>query len=128
MPDDDYRPTHGLPPDSRSTNVPPEWWDLLDRNDLPKGGGESDRGSRRRRSRDEDIIHGLQGGSTTGARLRWRLWVTNVALVAIAVLLLVLGLGSTTPNGLAGVLLLMGIAALLALVGIQVARSTHRRG
>ncbi len=54
--------------------------------------------------------------------------MTNVALVAIAVLLLVLGLGSTTPNGLAGVLLLMGIAALLALVGIQVARSTHRRG
>jgi hypothetical protein len=128
MPDDDYRPTHGLPPDSRSTNVPPEWWDLLDRNDLPKGGGESDRGSRRRRSRDEDIIHGLQGGSAPRSPLRWRLWVTNVALVAIAVLLLVLGLGSTTPNGLAGVLLLMGIAALLALVGIQVARSTHRRG
>ena len=128
MPDDDYRPTHGLPPDSRSTNVPPEWWDLLDRNDLPKGGGESDRGSRRRRSREEDIIHGLQGGSTPRSPLRWRLWVTNVALVAIAVLLLVLGLGSTTPNGLAGVLLLMGIAALLALVGIQVARSTHRRG
>jgi hypothetical protein len=128
MPDDDYRPTHGLPPDSRSTNVPPEWWDLLDRNDLPKGGGESDRGSRRRRSREEDIIHGLQGGSAPRSPLRWRLWVTNVALVAIAVLLLVLGLGSTTPNGLAGVLLLMGIAALLALVGIQVARSTHRRG
>jgi hypothetical protein len=128
MPDDDYRPTHGLPPDSRSTNVPPEWWDLLDRNDLPKGGGESDRGSRRRRSREEDIIHGLQGGSAPRSPLRWRLWVTNVALVAIAVLLLVLGLGSTTPNGLAGVLLLMGIAALLALVGIQVARTTHRRG
>ena len=128
MPDDDYRPTHGLPPDSRSTNVPPEWWDLLDRNDLPKGGGESDRGSRRRRSREEDIIHGLQGGSAPRSPLRWRLWVTNVALVVIAVLLLVLGLGSTTPNGLAGVLLLMGIAALLALVGIQVARSTHRRG
>ena len=128
MPEDDYRPTHGLPPDSRSTNVPPEWWDLLDRNDLPKGGGESDRGSRRRRSREEDIIHGLQGGSAPRSPLRWRLWVTNVALVAIAVLLLVLGLGSTTPNGLAGVLLLMGIAALLALVGIQVARSTHRRG
>ena len=128
MPDDDYRPTHGLPPDSRSTNVPPEWWDLLDRNDLPKGGGESDRGSRRRRSREEDIIHGLQGGSAPRSPLRWRLWVTNVALVAIAVLLLVLGLGSTTPNGLAGVLLLMGSAALRALVGIQVARSTHRRG
>ena len=128
MPEDDYRPTHELPADSRPTNEPPEWWDLLDRNDLPKGGGESDRGSRRRRSREEDIIHGLQGGSTTGARLRWRLWVTNVALVVIAALLLAVGLGNTAPNGLGAVLLLMGIAALLALVGIQVARSTHRRG
>ena len=128
MPDDDYRPTHGLSPDSRSTNVPPEWWDLLDRNDLPKGGGESDRGSRRRRSREEDIIHGLQGGSAPRSPLRWRLWVTNVALVAIAALLLAVGLGSTTPNGLGPILLLMGIAALLALMGIQVARTTHRRG
>jgi hypothetical protein len=128
MPDDDYRPTHGLPPDSRSTNVPPEWWDLLDRNDLPKGGGESDGGSRRRRSREEDIIHGFQSGSAPRSPLRWRLWVTNVALVAIAVLLLALGLGGITPNGLAGALLLMGIAVLLMLVGIQVAHSARRRG
>jgi hypothetical protein len=128
MPDDDYRPTHGLPPDSRSTNVPPEWWDLLDRNDLPKGGGEPDRGARRRRSREEDIIHGLQGGRTPRSPLRWRLWRTNVALIAIAVLLLAVGLGTSTPKGLAAILLLIGIAVLLALVGMQVARRTHRRG
>ena len=54
--------------------------------------------------------------------------MTNVALVAIAALLLAVGLGNTNPNGLGPILLLMGIAALLALVGIQVARSTHRRG
>ena len=54
--------------------------------------------------------------------------MTNVALVVIAALLLAVGLGNTAPNGLGAVLLLMGIAALLALVGIQVARSTHRRG
>jgi hypothetical protein len=49
-------------------------------------------------------------------------------LIAIAVLLLAVGLGTTTPKGLAAILLLIGIAVLLALVGMQVARSKHRRG
>jgi hypothetical protein len=60
--------------------------------------------------------------------LRWRLWVTNGALLAIALLMLTLGLGTATPKAIAAILLLVGILALLALVGIQVARSTHRRG
>jgi len=127
MPDDDYRPTHELPADSRPTNVPPEWWDLLDRNDLPQGGRESDRGPRRRRSREEDIIHGLQGGGAPRSALRWRSWVTNLALITVAVLLLTVGL-STAAKGSGAILLLSGIVALLALVGIQVARRTHRRG
>ncbi|MGA3184872.1 MAG: hypothetical protein ABSE52_09780 [Candidatus Dormibacteria bacterium] len=127
MPDDDYRPTHELPADSRPTNVPPEWWDLLDRNDLPRGGRESDRGPRRRRSREEDIIHGLQGGGAPRSALRWRSWVTNLALITVAVLLLTVGL-STAAKGSGAILLLSGIVALLALVGIQVARRTHRRG
>ena len=128
MPPDDYRPTHGLPPDSRPTNVPPDWWDLLDRNDLPKGGGQADRGPRRRRSRDEDIIPAQRGARPPRMALRWRLWVTNVALLAIALLMLTLGLGTATPKAIAAILLLVGILALLALVGIQVASSTHRRG
>jgi len=127
MPDDDYRPTHELPADSRPTNVPPEWWDLLDRNDLPQGGRESDRGPRRRRSREEDIIRGLQGGGAPRSALRWRSWVTNLALITVAVLLLTVGL-STAAKGSGAILLLSGIVALLALVGIQVARRTHRRG
>lgn len=128
MPPEDYRPTHGLPPDSRPTNVPPDWWDLLDRKDLPKGGGQADRGPRRRRSREEDIIHGLRAARPPRIALRWRLWVTNVALLAIAVLLLAVGLGTAAPKGIAVILLLLGSLALLALVGVQVARGTHRRG
>jgi hypothetical protein len=128
MPDDDYRPTHELPPDSRPTNVPPEWWDLLDRNDLPKGDGEPARGPRRRRNREEEMIHGLPGGSAPRSALRWRSWVTNVALIAVAVLLLAVGLGTTPSTGAGAILLLLGILALLALVGVQVARRTHRRG
>jgi hypothetical protein len=128
MPDDDYRPTHELPADSRPTNVPPEWWDLLDRNDLPRGGRDTDRGPRRRRSRDEDIIHGLQGERAPRPPLRWRSWATNVALIAVAVLLLTAGLSTSAPKGIAAILLLAGVVALLALAGIQVARRTRRRG
>ncbi len=128
MPDDDYRPTHGLPPGSRPTNVPPDWWDLLDRNDLPKGGGEPGRGPRRRRGRDEDIIHGPDQGRVPRRSLRWRLWVTTLALIAIGMILLTLGLGTTTPKAIAAILLLLGIVVLLALVSLQVVRNTRRRG
>jgi hypothetical protein len=54
--------------------------------------------------------------------------VTNVALLAIAVLLLAVGLGTTPSTETGAILLLLGILALLALVGVQVARRTHRRG
>jgi hypothetical protein len=128
MPDDDYRPTHGLPPDSRPTNVPPDWWDLLDRNDLPKGGGERDRGPRHRGSRDEDIIRAPRVRRASRPAPGWRLWMTNVALLVVAVLLLTVGLASATPQGIAAILLTSGILVLLALVSIQLARRMRRRG
>ncbi len=53
--------------------------------------------------------------------------MTNLALITVAVLLLTVGL-STAAKGSGAILLLSGIVALLALVGIQVARRTHRRG
>jgi hypothetical protein len=127
MPDDNYRPTHGLPPDSRPTNVPPEWWSLLDRNDLPKGGGELDDGRSHRRGRDEDIIHALRGRHAPHRAPRRYAWVTNLALLAIAALLLVAGLGNTTPKGIALILIVVGVLTLLTAVVIQVARAALRR-
>jgi uncharacterized membrane protein YtjA (UPF0391 family) len=124
MPDDDYRPTHGLPPDSRSTNVPPDWWPLLDRNDLPPGGGEPGGGRGHGRGR-ADAAHALRGRRPAGPRLTWQRWLLNVALIALAALLLIGGLDAT-PSWAAPILIVLGIVTLVAAVGVQAVRARHR--
>jgi hypothetical protein len=107
--------------------VPPEWWSLLDRNDLPEGSGDPDDSHPHRRSRDEDVTRALRGHHAARPEPRWHQWVTNSALIAIAALLLTVGLGTTTPKGISVILLLVGILTLLVIAGIQVADGIHRR-
>jgi hypothetical protein len=124
MPDDNYRPTHGHPPESRPTNVPPEWWSQLERTDLPAGGGELDEGRRHRRRRDADVLRALNGPPPG---LRWQRWGTNVGLIVIAVLLLTAGLGGPATTGMATVLIVLGILTLAVAVGVQLVTGAHRR-
>jgi len=124
MPDDDYRPTHGLPPDSRSTNVPPDWWSQLDRNDLPPDGRDPGDGRGHRRGRD-DAAHALRGRRPARPGLSWQRWLINLALIAIAALLLIAGLDAT-PSGAAPILIVLGILILLAAVAVQTVRARHR--
>jgi len=125
MPDDDYRPTHGLPPDSRSTNVPPDWWSQLGRDDLPTGGRDPGDGRGHRHSR-EDTAPAVHGRRPARPAPSWRRWLINLALLGIAALLLITGLD--TPSGGTGTLLIvLGILTLLAAVGAQAMR-TRRRG
>ena len=124
MPDDDYRPTHGLPPDSRSTNVPPEWWSELGRDDLPPGGGVPGDGRAHRRGRDE-TAHAAGTRRPARTASSWRRWFLNLALIAIAVVLLITGLDAT-PSGAAVILIVLGILILLAAVGVQAVRARRR--
>lgn len=103
--------------------MPPEWWSQLERTDLPDGGGEPGGRRGRRRRRDDDVLSTL-GGRTP---LRWQRWVTNVALIAIAVLLLTAGLGGPTTAGMGPVLLLLGILTLVGAVVVQVVIGARRR-
>jgi hypothetical protein len=125
MPDDDYRPSHGPSPDSRPTNVPPEWWSQLDRGDLPTGGGVPDRGHARVAEGEAEIIRALRGRRGAGPGAGWHRWITSLALTAIAVLLIVLWLGDATLKGIAAVLLLVGIVTLLA-VRVSISRANRR--
>ena len=127
MPDQNYRPTHGLPPDSRPANVPPEWWALLNRNDLPKGGGDPDDIRAHRGSRDDDIIHALRGQRSARPRAGWPRSATTAALLVIAALLLIIGVGPASSNGGAVVLIVVGLLILMAALALQVARVTLRR-
>jgi len=126
MPDDNFRPTHGFPPDSRPTNVPPEWWNHLDRDDLPKGGREAMHRHDRGDSGDE-TVRALRGSRAVGRAPGLRRWLTNVALVVIAALLLTIGIDNTAPTGIAAVLIGIAILALGAAAGVQVVRRLRRR-
>lgn len=124
MPDDDYRPTHGLPPDSRSTNVPPAWWSQLNRDDLPAGGGDPVEGRGHRRGRDE-TAHAVHDRGPARPAASWRRWLVNLALIAIAALLMIAGASETT-SGAAAMLIVLGIVTLVAAAAVQVVRGRHR--
>jgi VIT1/CCC1 family predicted Fe2+/Mn2+ transporter len=114
MPDDDLRPTHGPPPDSRPTNTPPAWWPQLERQDLPAGGAP--RGRRR--------VH--RGGPDQPRRRRWSAILVNLTALAVAALLVVVAVVLTAPRATTAVLLACVALGLLALLGVQIARRVGR--
>ncbi len=122
MPDDNFRPTHGLPPESRPTNTPPAWWALLDRVDLPDSIEEmqSSAGNRWR----QEAARGRTRRPRTGRR--WHTIVVNLAVLLAAALLIVLGLGVAAPGATAATLLVCGMVALLGLIGVGIARRIGR--
>ncbi len=125
MPDENFRPTHGLPPDSR-TNVPPDWWSLLVRDDLPQGQADLGAVAGRRWARRRPRGHARPRRFAV-AGPRARMLIADLALLAVVVALIVVGFGYATPHGLTAVLLGCVVLALLVLLGIQVARLTGRR-
>jgi hypothetical protein len=121
MPDDNFRPTHGLPPESRSANTPPAWWALLDRVDLPDSTADAPKtGGNRWRSEV------ARGRARLGAGRRWQTIVINLAVLLAAALLIVLGL-SVTAGATAATLLVCGMVTFLGLIGVGVARRIARR-
>ncbi|HYA00545.1 MAG TPA: hypothetical protein VEK76_09370 [Candidatus Binatia bacterium] len=127
MPDEDFRPTHEIPHESRPTNLPPAWWAALARDDLPEGPVDPAAVTANRWTRGDERGRTDPGRGRPGRRPRWQAWLFNLALVALAALLLAFGVGLTTPRAIAAVLLVLGVLALLALAGIHIARRVSRR-
>ena len=76
--------------------------------------------------RRDSPARSLRGRTWLHAPVGWRAWVINLTLMAVAAVMLVLGLGYTTPRGIAAILLLFGVLSLLAVVGVEIVRRTHR--
>jgi hypothetical protein len=127
MPDENFRPTHGLPPDSRPTNVPPPWWSLLNREDLPTGQADAEYSTANRWSREQGPRGELLGRRRARAPRGWRMLLVNVTVLVSAVLLVVVGVAVTAPRGVAAVLLVTGMLALLAVLGVNIALRISRR-
>lgn len=122
MPDDNFRPTHGLPPESRPANTPPAWWALLDRVDLPDSSEETRAAGANRWRQDA-----VRGRAQRGAGRRWPAIIVNLAVVLAAALLIGLGLGVAAPGATAATLLVCGVVALLGLLGVGIGRRIGRR-
>lgn len=128
MPDDNFRSTHGLPPDSRPTNVPPKWWSQLDREDLPEGQADINQRAANRWNREDAFGRELRGRRHPRWLSGWRrTLVANLTVLLVATILLIVSVAYTSPPGLAAVLLVCGVLALLALLGVNIARRVGRR-
>jgi hypothetical protein len=123
MPDDNFRPTHGLPPEPRPTNTPPAWWSQLERVDLPDSSAEtSSSGGNRWRP---DTARGRR--TRPGAKRGWQAVAINLAVFLAAVVLIGLGMSIAGSGATGATLIICGMVALLAAIGVAVARRIGRR-
>jgi ABC-type nickel/cobalt efflux system permease component RcnA len=104
MSDDPPRPASGQQPDPRPTAGAPAWWGALGRPDLPIDGAH------RSAPRPAPAAHAPASAGTTGRRMsRWRMWAFNVVVLAIAVLIVCVGLGVLSLSMFLTVALLFGV-------------------
>ena len=128
MSDDNLRSTHGPPPDPRRINFPPSWWSSLVRDDLPDDHGNPSARSQSNWLVNDELIESLRDipGIREQVPSRWRAWLINAAVIMVAALLLTVGLGYTSPRGVAAVALIFGLPILLVVVAVNVVRRRHR--
>jgi len=124
MPDDSPRSAH---PRQRRSDGAPAWWAALDRADLPDDdGGDLEPVSREwyreaaRRPRLREIA-GVEGVPS-----RWRAWLINLAVVAVALVLIMVGVGVRSPREALTVGLLFGVPIILVAVTATVAARRAR--
>lgn len=124
MPDDPSRPASGQQPDPRPTAGAPAWWGALGRPDLPLD-GESEAQPRRLAPpahREADPL--------TTSRLplpnQWRAWAFNLAVLAVAVLIVCVGVGALSPGLFLTAALLFGVPLTLATVTAMVVARRSR--
>jgi hypothetical protein len=104
MSDDPPRPASGQQPDPRPTAGAPAWWGALGRPDLPLDGEQ------RSAPRTAPAAHAPAAAGKTGRRpSRWRMWAFNVIVLAIAVLIVCVGLGVMSLSMFLTVALLFGV-------------------
>jgi hypothetical protein len=113
MPDDPPRPASGQQSDPRPIAGAPAWWGALGRPDLPLDGDDA----------PEPVslappAHARVGAarwSSRGSR-HWRSWAFNLAVLAVAILIVCVGVGVVSLSMFITVALVFGVPAVLAAV------------
>jgi hypothetical protein len=104
MSDDPPRPASGQQSDPRPTAGAPAWWGALGRPDLPLDGED------RPAPRTAPAAHASPTAAAARRRgSRWWRWVFNAAVLAIAVLIICVGLGVLSLSMFLTMALLFGV-------------------
>jgi hypothetical protein len=124
MSDESSRSAH---PRQRRSDGAPAWWAALDRVDLPDDAGDTP-ASHPQWYPDlvdqQPPIRRVAG--VEGLPSRWRAWFINLAVVAVAVLLVMLGVGVTSPREALTVGLLFGVPIMLVAITATIAARRAR--
>ncbi len=123
MSDDSPRSAH---PRQRRSDGAPAWWAALDRSDLPDDGGKKAPASTQwyPDMREEPRIRQVSG--VEGMPSRRRAWLINLAVIAVALLLIMLGVGVRSPREALTVGLLFGVPIILVAVTATIAARRAR--
>jgi hypothetical protein len=120
MSDESSRSAHF--PDQRRSDGAPAWWAALERSDLPQdeahGGAEPAWFATPDQFR-VDTVAGMEGVPT-----RRRAWLINIAAVAVALAVIMIGVGVDSPRSVLVVALLFGVP--IVLVGITATVAARR--
>lgn len=121
-------PSRSAHPRQRRSDGAPAWWAALDRSDLPDDSAADEPAAHPQwypelldQQPDAPRISGLPGFPS-----RIRAWFINLAVVAVAVLLVMLGVGVTSPRAALTVALLFGVPIALVAITVTIA-ARHAR-
>ena len=121
---DDPRATHGNPANPRRNASAPGWWSQLERADLPPDGETARQFQQKpfaRLARERYSLDSIELPPRVASR--WRVWMINLAIVAITGIVVLIGVGATTPRTVIAAALVFGLPiTLAALVTTIIAR------
>jgi hypothetical protein len=123
MSDESSRSTR--PSGQRRGNGAPVWWSALDRSDLPDDGRV---GAPHQRWYDDDADEGRlrKVSGIEGMPSRRRAWLINIAVILVAALVIMLGVGVSLPNGALVGALVFGVPLLLVVITATIASRRAR--
>ena len=122
MPDDSPRSAH---PRQRRSDGAPAWWAALDRSDLPDDGDEPPP-SKHWYPNVIETTRLREVAGVEGVPSRWRAWLINLAVVAVALVLIMVGVGVRSPREALTVGLLFGVPIVLVAVTATIAARRAR--
>ncbi|MDQ6847762.1 MAG: hypothetical protein M3019_09320 [Candidatus Dormibacteraeota bacterium] len=123
MSDDPPRPASEQQSDPRPAAGAPAWWAALGRPDLPL---DTDESTPPLRMAPPANAPGSPPRARARHTIRWRVWAFNLAVLAVAVLIICIGIGVVSVSAFLTAALLFGVPLTVAAITVTVvARRSH---